>query len=297
MAGHAGRTCRVPRLVSRPTMNQLNVYDAATAAALRVVLHADIAPKNYRTDATGDETPTWFVRSHVPQASKLLSQRKAGALPETSPFLAALLAAETAHRLLGDIGSVMSWSRVGSFIKTPALAGAPPLPEIPPVVSVQLLSPGVMAQIERESLHATVSAKTAFPVLPIHVVAAAITCGCVPVQMQGTDSQPALLITAESVTMPGLRFADMVKAAGSDLDAAGALPGWPVGEHPFLYAIEAVRTAALYRYAMQQVRRNTTHMFRAKASPQRTAIVSESLLRGARGGAFRDHLRRHLAGV
>lgn len=278
-------------------MNQLNVYDPATAAALRVVLHADIVPKNYREDRTGDETPTWFVRSHVPQASKLLSQRKAGALPDNSPFLAALLAAETAGRLLNDIGSVLAWTRVGSFVKTPALAAAPPLPEIPAVVQVPLLSPPVMTQIERDALHATVSAKTPFPVLPVHVAAAAITCGCVPVQIQGTQSQPVLLLTQESVTMPGLRFADMVKAAGSDLDAAGALPGWPVGEHPFLYAIEAVRTAALYRYSMEQICRNTTHMFRARSSPQRTAIVSESLLRGGRGGSFRDHLRRHLAGV
>ena len=278
-------------------MNQLNVYDPATAAALRVVLHADIVPKNYRQDSTGDETPTWFVRSHVPQASKLLSQRKAGVLPDNSPFLAALLAAETAYRLLSDLGSVLAWSRVGSFVQAPSIAGAPPLPEIPATVPVFLLHPRVMAQIERDELHATVSSKTPFRVLPVHVAAAAITCGCVPVQITGTQNQPVLQLTAESVTMPGLRFSDMVKAAGSDLDAANALPGFPIGEHPFLYAIETVRTAALYRYAMEQMRRNTTHMFRARSAAQRTAIVSESLLRGSRGGPFREHLRRHLAGV
>jgi hypothetical protein len=278
-------------------MNQLNVYDPATAAALRVVLHADIAPKNYRADATGDETPTWFVRSHVPQASKLLSQRKAGVLPDGSPFLAALLAAETAHRLLSDVGSVMTWSRVGSFVQAPSLIKSAPLLDAPEPIPVPLLAPAVMAWIEREAIRATVSAKTPFPVLPLHIAAAAITCGCVPIHIAGTANQPILLLTQESVTMPGLRFSDMVKAASNDIDAANALPGHPVGEHPFLYALEAVRTAALYRYVMEQARRNTTHMFRAKNVAQRTAVVSESLLRDKRGGSFRDHLRRHLAGV
>jgi hypothetical protein len=278
-------------------MNQLNVYDPSTAAALRVVLHADVVPKNYRQDSTGDETPTWFVRSHVPQASKLLSQRKAGVLPDNSPFLAALLAAETAYRLLEDVGSVMTWTRVGAFVESPSITGTDSLAETPAAVAVPLLSRRVMTQIERDAIQATVAAKTPFPTLPVHVAAAAITCGCVPVQITGTQNQPVLQLTAESVTMPGLRFSDMVKAAGSDLDAANTLPGFPIGEHPFLYAIEAVRTAALYRYAMEQMRRNTTHMFRARSAAQRTAIVSESLLRGSRGGPFRDHLRRHLAGV
>ena len=278
-------------------MNQLNVYDPITAAALRVVLHADIVPKNYRTDSTGEETPTWFVRSHVPHASKLLSQRKAGALPADSPFLAALLAAETAHRLLEDVGSVMTWTRVGAFVESPSITGTDSLPETPAAVAVPLLSRRVMTQIERDAIRGTVAAKTQFPTLPVHVAAAAITCGCVPLQITGTASQPSLLLAEESVTMPGLRFADMVKAAGSDLDAANAIPGYPVGEHPFLYAIEAVRTAALYRYVMETTRRNTTHMFRARSAPQRTAIVSESLLRNNRGSSFRDHLRKHLAGV
>ena len=88
-------------------MNQLNVYDAATAAALRVVLHCEVAPKNYRADSTGDETPTWFIRSHVPQASKLLQQRKIGTLPHDSPFLAALHAAATAVRMLMIYTTVM----------------------------------------------------------------------------------------------------------------------------------------------------------------------------------------------
>ena len=293
-----GTQADVPRAPLRfSDMNQLNVYDPITAAAIRVVLHADVVPKNYRADATGDETPTWFIRSHVPQASKLLSQRKAGVLPDGSPFLAALLAAETAHRLLSDVGSVMTWARVGSLVQAPSLIKSAPLLNAPEPLSVPLLAPAVMAQIEKDAIRATVSAKTPFPVLPLHVAAAAITCGCVPLQIAGTANQPILLLTEESVTMPGLRLADMIKAAGPGLDAAAVLPGYPIGEHPFLYAIEAVRTAALYRYVMEQARRNTTHMLRAKSVTQRTAIVSESLLREKRGGSFRDHLRRHLAGV
>jgi hypothetical protein len=280
-------------------MNQLNVYDPATAAALRVVLHADIAPKNYRADATGDETPTWFVRSHVPQASRLLNQRKIGMLPDDSPFLAALLAADTAERIgewLKAPPAVPPFALKGKFLTTD-IAATLPLGVPAECMLIPLLSPRAMGQIERDCITATLSAKTPFPALPLHIAAAAITCGCVPVKISGTAQQPFLHLTEESITMPGLRLTDMVKAASNDLDAANALPGYPVGEHPFLYALEAVRTAALYRHVMEQARRNTTHMFRAKTARQRSAVVSESLLTGKRGGSFRDHLRNHLAGV
>lgn len=277
-------------------MNQLNVYDAATAAALRVVLHCEVVPKNYRADSTGDETPTWFIRSHVPQASKLLHQRKIGTLPHDSPFLAALLAAATAERILTLHPSVLEWCRSGTFIETGCNGiGYQPL-EVPNAMLIPLLSPAGMAKVERETITATLAAKTPYPALPLHIAAAAITCGCVPVKMSGTAQQPFLHLTEESVSMPGLRLTDMVKATGSGLDAS-ALPGYPVGEHPFLYAFEAVKTAALYRHVMEQARRNTTHMFRAKSVRQRTAVVSESLLKDKRGGSFRDHLRKHLAGV
>jgi hypothetical protein len=278
-------------------MNQLNVYDPATAAALRVVLHADIAPKNYRADATGDETPTWFVRSHVPQASRLLNQRKIGTLPSDSPFRAALFAADTAERIQSLSPSVFDWKCNGAFIETGSNGGGWRPQETPACILIPLLSHAGMAKIERDCITATLSAKTPFPALPLHIAAAAITCGCVPVKLSGTAQQPFLHLTEESVTMPGLRLADMVKAASNDLDAANALPGYPVGEHPFLYALEAVRTAALYRHVMEHARRNTTHMFRAKTARQRSAVVSESLLTGKRGGSFRDHLRNHLAGV
>lgn len=280
-------------------MNQLNVYDPATAAALRVVLHADIAPKNYRADATGDETPTWFVRSNVPQASRLLNQRQHGLLPGDSPFLAALLAADTVERIgewLKTPPAVPPFALQGNFLTTDS-ASAPPVGIPTECILVPLLSPRVMGQIERDCITATLSAKTTFPALPLHIAAAAITCGCVPVKISGTAQQPFLHLTEESITMPGLRLTDMVKAASNDLDAANALPGYPVGEHPFLYAWEAVKTAALYRHVMEQARRNTTHMFRAKTVRQRSAVVSESLLTGKRGGSFRDHLRNHLAGV
>lgn len=287
-------------------MNQLNVYDPATAAALRVVLHADIAPKNYRADATGDETPTWFVRSNVPQASRLLNQRQHGLLPGDSPFLAALLAADTVERIgewLKTPPPAPPFVIQGKFLNTTSPCTLPV--SIPAYRSgvpaecmlIPLLAPSAMARVERECITATLSAKTPFPALPLHIAAAAITCGCVPVKLSGTAQQPFLHLTEESVTMPGLRLADMVKAASNDLDAANALPGYPVGEHPFLYALEAVRTAALYRHVMEQARRNTTHMFRAKTARQRSAVVSESLLTGKRGGSFRDHLRNHLAGV
>lgn len=277
-------------------MNQLNVYDAATAAALRVVLHCEVVPKNYRADSTGDETPTWFIRSHVPQASKLLQQRKIGTLPTDSPFLAALLAAATAERILTLHPSVMEWSRSGTFIETGCNGVGFLPPEVSAAMLIPLLSPAGMAKVERETITATLAAKTPYPALPLHIAAAAITCGCVPVKMSGTAQQPFLHLTEESVSMPGLRLTDMVKATGSGLDAT-ALPGYPIGEHPFLYAFEAVKTAALYRHVMEQARRNTTHMFRAKSVRQRTAVVSESLLKDKRGGSFRDHLRKHLAGV
>lgn len=279
------------------SQNQLNVYDAATAAALRVVLHADIAPKNYRADSTGDETPTWFVRSHVPQASRLLQQRKIGALPPDSPFLAALLAAATAERILTLHPSVMEWKRSGTFVETGATSAVIQPQEMPEKrMLIPLLPPRVMGQVEREAITATLAAKTPFPALPIHIAAAAITCGCIPTKIGGTATQPFLHLIEDSISMPGLRLTDMVKATGSGLDAS-ALPGYPIGEHPFLYAFEAVKTAALYRHVMEQARKNTTHMFRAKSVRQRTAVVSESLLRDKRGGSFRDHLRRHLAGV
>ena len=277
-------------------MNQLNVYDAATAAALRVVLHCDIAPKNYRADSTGDETPTWFVRSHVPQASRLLQQRKIGTLPHDSPFLAALFAADTAERILTLSPSMMDWMPNGAFIETGRNGGGWRPQETPDAMPIPLLSPAGMAKVERETITATLAAKTPYPALPLHIAAAAITCGCVPVKMSGTAQQPFLHLTEDSVSMPGLRLTDMVKAAGTGLDAI-ALPGYPVGEHPFLYAFEAVKTAALYRHVMEQARKNTTHMFRAKSVRQRTAVVSESLLKDKRGGSFRDHLRKHLAGV
>jgi len=277
-------------------MNQLNVYDAATAAALRVVLHCEVVPKNYRADSTGDETPTWFIRSHVPQASKLLQQRKIGTLPHDSPFLAALLAAETAERILTLHPSVLEWCRSGTFIETGSNGIGYQPQEVPDAMCIPLLSPDRMAKVERETITATLAAKTPYPALPLHIAAAAITCGCVPVKMSGTAQQPFLHLTEESVSMPGLRLTDMVKATGTGLDAS-ALPGYPIGEHPFLYAFEAVKTAALYRHVMEQARRNTTHMFRAKSVRQRTAVVSESLLKDKRGGSFRDHLRKHLAGV
>jgi hypothetical protein len=278
-------------------MNQLNVYDAATAAALRVVLHCEVAPKNYRADATGDETPTWFIRSHVPAASRLLQQRKIGTLPPDSPFRAALIAAATAERILTLHPSLLDWKVSGAFVETGASGVFDRAREYPDTILIPLLHPRQMAIVERECITATISAKTPFPALPLHIAAAAITCGCVPVKMSGTALQPFLHLTEESVTMPGLRLTDMMKATGSGLDASHALPGYPIGEHPFLYAFEAVKTAALYRHVMEQARRNTTHMFRAKSVRQRTAVVSESLLKDKRGGSFRDHLRNHLAGV
>lgn len=280
-------------------MNQLNVYDPATAAALRVVLHCEVTPKNYRADATGDETPTWFVRSQVPAASKLLNQRKLGLLPHDSPFLAALLATATAERIcewLRNPPAVPPFALQGKFLTTDI---APTLPFGVPAecMLIPLLAPAAMARVERDCITATLAAKTPFPALPLHIAAAAITCGCVPVKISGTAQQPFLRLTEESITLPGLRLQDMIKATGPELDATSALPGYPIGEHPYLYALEAVRTAALYRHVMEQTRRNTTHMFRAKTATQRTAVVSESLLRDKRGGSFRDHLRRHLAGV
>ncbi len=280
-------------------MNQLNVYDAATAAALRVVLHCEVAPKNYRADASGDETPTWFIRSHVPQASRLLNQRKLGLLPEDSPFLAALLAADTAERINAWLRSApgeLPFGYQGKFVHTTGMF-PPPIGLPSECMLIPLLSAREMARIERECITATLSSKVPYPALPLHVAAAAITCGCVPVRISGYAQQPFLHLTEESMTMPGLRLADMVKATGTGLDAANALPGYPIGEHPFLYAFEAVKTTALYRHVMEQARRNTTHMFRAKAARQRTAVVSESLLKDQRGGSFRDHLRKHLAGV
>lgn len=96
--------------------------------------------------------------------------------------------------------------------------------------------------------------------------------------------------------MPALTLEALAEAAGATgLVGSADLPGAAPGEHPFFYALEAVRHLCGLRVATDLARINPTIFFKAKnRSSTHTALISRLLL-DAKDHSMRDHLRKHLA--
>lgn len=285
-------------------MHRLPVHDTARAAALRVVLGCDVEPRAQRDEASGKEEQVWNITSHCGEAGQMLESFSQGTLLAEHPFRACMLGIEAAKTLRlwlrEGYGAPTTRREHGGRLVRMDLSGGPcdlrPA-DVTRSEAVELRSPEETARQERAALHRALQPLgTPLPLFPHHFAAAAIVCGCLPVALTGPDAAPVLHLTAESVTLPALTLEQLGAAATGLVPLTDA-------EHPFHYAVEAIRTEAGFRYAAEAIfAKNPVHFYRGEGfSNPHTALVSEALLKSKHklhtGKHYRDHLLEHLAGV
>lgn len=284
------------RFLLSEIMHRLPIYSTMEAAALRVALGCELEPKTYLDTETDGLSATWFVTGPVDRAAKLLEARRLGNLDSREPLAAALAGIRTAGALMqwlaGRARPAFILEGRNGVLSTGALVAHVPgaLPER--VVELELRSAVVCEQIETAGMRATFTQGRAFPVLPHHVAAAAVVCGFFPLALQGTGERPVLRLTAVSVTEPGLSWETLAAvAAGRPVE-----PGLD-GEHPFHYALEAVRTYVGLRYAEEVSAKNPVHCYRGEGGNPRSALISQALLEEGHPLDLGSKLDRHMAGV
>jgi hypothetical protein len=124
----------------------------------------------------------------------------------------------------------------------------------------------------------------------IRHAAAAITCGHGVYICDGRQFS----ISSRGAFNPICTAAQLAAAAAqietnASRSSSITLPGYPAGEHPFLYAFAAISQArALAAFA--ESKDPTVHM-NAKSS-EKVALVSQSILEG--NNKFKDDVARHI---
>lgn len=282
-------------------MHRLPIHDTALAAAIRVSGGHEIEPRTYRDSQTARENATWYATTGVGDAGKVLESHRLGTLSPGHPFTTCVLAIEILRALPASL-------KTGRVIHCQAAPGhllrlsdrPADIPAVPAVETIELRSPEDTDRIERHLLSLTLQpGGPPLPLLPHHFAAAAILCGHYPLRYTGTAAQPLLHLTAASITMPGLTLEDLGNAAMGQPAGLPLAPGHTdPAEHPFHYALEAVRTFSGLRWSETALRKNPTHLYKGQGT--HTALMSESLIRSnIRIGTRtpRDHLNRHLAGL
>ena len=130
-------------------------------------------------------------------------------------------------------------------------------------------------------------------------MASAMIAGCIlsPRPVHSPDGTMAAMSKTGS---HGVHIQSLIKAyedannrrRGKSVVAAPImLPGYPIEEHPFLYAVEALEQVKALRTIEAATTKNPTCMFRGTGSGRgRSALVSESLLNGREQEILEQHL-------
>ena len=130
-------------------------------------------------------------------------------------------------------------------------------------------------------------------------LAAAMVAGCELVS-RPVDSTQGKMAAINKTGLHGVHIQSLMKAyedannrrRGKSVVAAPImLPGYPIEEHPFLYAVEALEQVKALREIEAATTKNPTCMFRGTGSGRgRSALVSESLLNGREQEILEQHL-------
>jgi len=181
----------------------------------------------------------WFQAPHAAPASSLIQAHRHPRAAENlqitqpaHPFLAARYALETYARLLdwqqGRTGTPPAICRThGPLLASAATAG----PDY-----------DLLHHAWKDGSLLTGAMRLACPLL----TAALITVGFPIHPQRGAHAAetglPTFIVPAQSLTFPGLTFADILTLLSSPL-CTQPLPGYPIGEHPFHYAHAAVQNS------------------------------------------------------
>lgn len=290
-------------------MHRLPLTDLPLVAALATLGHTIEPPKAY--SAAGKEHTTFFITGGVGEAGTLVETWRAGRLPAAHPLFACLHGIEA-------LASLHTWlAQPQASVRAVTTDGTLLRFAVNPAGALSLVNAGAEAgtltlfppaELLRHDDHHAAAALQGrpFPLLPHHFAAAAIVCGCVPVSgLTGSALRPEIHLSAASVTIPGLTLPLLAAAFGPRSGLAlPELPGAPAGEHPFEYALEAIRHHCGLRFAGDLARTNPVLLFRSKLphSPK-TALISKALLlskatlpdASGRRVTAEEQLARHLA--
>lgn len=225
--------------------------------------------------AAAHKTVSWMISPlsgcGLYDARNIIPDWRAGVLPANHPLRACMMALATRQVLAGYIR--------GNH-------GTPHVVKLPGVNLCRAIPPSDRSRV------ADLSPRLSGPTekMPIDHAAAAIVCGH---GIQGIAGQ-AFLISSRGAFDPLVTAATMAAAAAqiesnASRSASITLPGYPAGEHPFLYALAAISQArALSAYA--EKKDPTVHL--NSRSSERVALVSQSILEGPTN--FKDHVARHI---
>lgn len=247
--------------------------------------------------AAGGSYVTWYIgaRTEVPgltvKAARqlLLAARYKGtnslaATNPAHPILAALAALE-------NLAAIMLWVKTGKW-HTPARFSTGPylslLSDHP--ASIPFL-PGADQTDGR--IHEEKDAVFA---------AALIACGFHPSGGQDDSGNYCIYVPGYSLTIPGFTRALARATADTLLHHYGkpgiapvvSLPGYAPGEHPFCYAFHALLNLQQHLRAIQQAATDPTRFLRSPVNPQRTALVTASILHSPSREPLRNALKDHL---
>ncbi len=187
------------------------------------------------------------------------------------PLLAALFSLQT-RQILAD------WRKgIGAMPHVVILPGSKLARAVPPSERSRAadISPHLTGPVEVLSLDDAAAAITAG-----HGVTGMIPQGC-RITSRGAFSEivPAATLAAAAAQIE----------ASPARSATLAIPGFPPGEHPFLYALSAIRQArALQQWAESM---DPTLHLNSRVS-EKVALVSQSIMEGPSG--FKEHVFKHL---
>lgn len=306
-------------------MHRLPVSDLARAAALATIGHAIEPPRAYAgSGSTGKDHVTFFITGGVQEAGQIVEAHALGKLAGDHPYavcLAGIEAGETLRAWLRQPHLTPRAVRVpGSktlrFLTNPPAAAETPSPPVPVCVmsvdgsvsesgTLALLPPDVLAAHDRTHAVRALDG-VPYPLLPHHFAAAAIVCGCVPLELTAVSLNPALRLSVLSATLEHVSLVGLSLAAQGR--ASGPLPGFAPGEHPFEYALEAIRHFHGFRATAELAARNRIHCITPRHGGPKSAVFSEGSHKSNAllerwdpaskrliKATLRDHIRTHIA--
>lgn len=278
-----------------PAADAPGTPDTVTARLLGIHPHAvalltlgwPAAPRAYHreTSTPGGMDVTWFIGQHPSRPDRTL--RGAAfmveqlhltddrALPADHPLRAALVA-------LGNLAVLRQWCQHGGPVPVVYAGPGPFLTlrgEGPPLLWHQGEPVSAVADLE--------------------FIAAAITVGFIPwPQVIQSAGVTAIGFPADSITFPGLTFADLLRVAQVSPQSLEprTLPGAAAEEHPWFYAFHAVRNVAPLVGRQRDAARNPILERQNPYIEQRRALVTNSLLEGtdALSRRVKAALHKHL---
>lgn len=276
-----------PDTAEHRTARVLGIHPRAVAL---FTLGWPAAPRVYHRDVSRGEALsfTWFIGGNPTRTDRTIRGASAAvdglrltgerALSPAHPLRAAMLALE-------NLAALQEWQARGGLLPYAVPCGAFLALTTAPAEGTVLPCP--RAEVAAADLL---------------LAAAAVTVGFVPwpqaLSNPANPQQIGIGFPNVCALQPELTFADLVRATQPAEGALSVrtLPGWEAEEHPFFYALAAVRNVAPMLQAQKAAVRRAILERQNPRQLQRRALVSNALLEGtdALSERVKSSVRRHL---